>query len=107
MSDGVKTRRDGHILEVTLERGKVNAIDVPTSQALAAAFKQLHEDKDLRCAILTGGGEKIFSAGWDLKALNDGEMQLDNWWEADEYGFGGFTGLTENWVLNKPVIAGC
>ena len=82
MSDGVTTRRDGHILEVTLDRGKVNAIDVPTSQALAAAFKQLHEDKDLRCAILTGGGEKIFSAGWDLKALNDGEMQLDNWWEA-------------------------
>ena len=54
---------------------------------------------------LTGGGEKIFSAGWDLKALKDGEMQLDKWWEVDEYGFGGFTGLTENWVLNKPVIA--
>ena len=71
----------------------------------SGVFLLLHEDKDLRCAILTGGGEKIFSAGWDLKALNDGEMQLDNWWEADEYGFGGFTGLTENWALNKPVIA--
>jgi len=104
MSDGVTTRRDGHILEVTLDRGKVNAIDVPTSQALAAAFKQLHEDNDLRCAILTGGGEKIFSAGWDLKALNDGDMQLDNWWETDDYGEGGFTGLTENWFLNKPII---
>ena len=105
MSDGVTTRRDGHVLEVTLARGKVNAIDVPTSQALAAAFQELHEDKDLRCAILTGGGDKIFSAGWDLKALNSGEMQLDNWWESDDYGFGGFTGLTENWALNKPVIA--
>ena len=105
MSEGVKVTRDSHVLEVTLERGKVNAIDVPTSQALAAAFQELHEDKDLRCAILTGGGDKIFSAGWDLKALNDGEMSLDNWWEADEYGFGGFTGLTENWALNKPVIA--
>ena len=61
--------------------------------------------KTCACAILTGGGDKIFSAGWDLKALNDGEMSLDNWWEADEYGFGGFTGLTENWALNKPVIA--
>ncbi|GIR43370.1 MAG: hypothetical protein CM15mP54_02240 [Paracoccaceae bacterium] len=69
MSDGVTTRRDGHILEVTLERGKVNAIDVPTSQALAEAFKELHEDKNLRCAILTGGGEKIFSAGWDLQGF--------------------------------------
>ena len=105
MSDGVKVVRDGHVLEVTLDRPKVNAIDVATSQALAGAFRELHEDKDLRCAILTGAGEKIFSAGWDLKALNAGEMQLDNWWETDDYGFGGFTGLTENWALNKPVIA--
>lgn len=105
MSSEVKVVRDGHVLEIKLDRPKVNAIDVPTSQALAAAFQQLHEDKDLRCAILTGGGEKIFSAGWDLKALNAGEMQLDNWWESDDYGFGGFTGLTENWSLNKPVIA--
>lgn len=105
MSEGVEIRRDGHVLEVTLARGKVNAIDVPTSRALAAAFEELHADKELRCAILTGGGEKIFSAGWDLKALNAGEMQLDKWWESDDYGVGGFTGLTENWQLNKPVIA--
>lgn len=105
MTDGVTTRRDKHVLEVTLDRPKVNAIDVPTSQALAAAFKELHDDPELRVAILTGGGDKIFSAGWDLKALNAGEMQLDNWWESDDYGEGGFTGLTENWFLNKPVIA--
>jgi len=105
MSEGVKVVRDGHVLEVTLDRPKVNAIDVGTSRALAEAFRELHEDKELRCAILTGGGEKIFSAGWDLKALNAGDMALDNWWESDDYGFGGFTGLTENWALNKPVIA--
>ena len=105
MTDGVEVKRDGHIQEVKLARGKVNAIDVPTSQALAAAFAEFRDDKDLRVAILTGGGDKIFSAGWDLKALNDGEMQLDNWWETDDYGEGGFTGLTENWSLNKPVIA--
>ena len=105
MSEAVKKKRSGHVLEIILDRPKVNAIDIPTSQALAAAFQELHEDKELRVAVLTGGGEKIFSAGWDLKALNQGEMQLDNWWESDDYGFGGFTGLTENWVLNKPVIA--
>ncbi len=105
MAEGVKVVRDGHVLEVTLDRPKVNAIDVPTSQALAAAFRELHEDPELRVAILTGGGERIFSAGWDLKALNQGEMQLDSWWESDDYGVGGFTGLTENWFLNKPVIA--
>lgn len=105
MSDGVTITREGQVLEIMLDRPKVNAIDIPTSQALAAAFKEFHDDKDLRVAILTGGGEKIFSAGWDLKALNAGEMQLDNWWETDDYGEGGFTGLTENWFLNKPVIA--
>lgn len=105
MTEGVTTRRDGHVLEITLDRPKVNAIDVATSQALAAAFKELNDDPELRVAILTCGGDKIFSAGWDLKALNSGEMQLDNWWETDDYGDGGFTGLTENWFLNKPVIA--
>jgi crotonobetainyl-CoA hydratase len=104
MSNEVDVKIDGHVMEVTLARGKVNAIDVHTSQALAAAFSQFRQNKDLRVAILTGDGDKIFSAGWDLKALNDGEMQLDNWWESDDYGEGGFTGLTENWELNKPVI---
>jgi crotonobetainyl-CoA hydratase len=105
MTNGVATTRNGHVLEVVLDRPKVNAIDVPTSQALAAAFAELRDDPELRVAILTGAGDRIFSAGWDLKALNDGDMQLDNWWETDDYGEGGFTGLTENWTLNKPVIA--
>lgn len=105
MSDGVTVTRNGHVMEVVLDRPKVNAIDVPTSQALAVAFAELRDDKELRCAILTGAGDRIFSAGWDLKALNAGDMQLDNWWETDDYGEGGFTGLTENWSLNKPVIA--
>jgi crotonobetainyl-CoA hydratase len=104
MTNEVDVKIDGHVMEVTLQRGKVNAIDVSTSQALAAAFSMFHRDTNLRVAILTGGGDKIFSAGWDLKALNAGEMQLDNWWETDDYGEGGFTGLTENWHLNKPVI---
>ncbi|AXI54262.1 Carnitinyl-CoA dehydratase (plasmid) [Pseudoseohaeicola sp. NH-UV-7] len=105
MTNGVTTTRNGHVLEVVLDRPKVNAIDVPTSQALAAAFAELRDDPELRVAILTGAGDRIFSAGWDLKALNEGDMQLDNWWETDDYGEGGFTGLTENWTLNKPVIA--
>jgi crotonobetainyl-CoA hydratase len=53
--------------------------------------------------VVTGGGEKIFSAGWDLKAVDQGEMAAENWWD-DDYGPGGFAGLTELWDLNKPVI---
>lgn len=99
----VETVRRGRVLEVTLNRPKVNAIDIETSRAMGQAFGELREDPELWCAVLTGAGERIFSAGWDLKAVNQGEMDLDNWWEAN-YGEGGFAGLTENWQLNKPVI---
>ena len=99
----VETTRRGRVLEVTLNKPKVNAIDIEMSRQMGRAFAELRDDPDLWCAILTGSGEKIFSAGWDLKALNAGEMELDNWWEED-YGIGGFAGLTENWQLNKPVI---
>ena len=99
----VEVVRRGRVLEVTLNKPKVNAIDRAMSQDMGRAFSLLRDDPDLWCAILTGSGEKIFSAGWDLKALNKGEMALNNWWEED-YGDGGFAGLTENWTLNKPVI---
>lgn len=105
MTDYVEVVRRGRVLEVKLNKPKVNAIDIEMSQQIAAAFVELRDDPDLRVGILTAAGEKIFSAGWDLKSVNSGDTQLDNWWEAADYGEGGFSGLTENWVLNKPVIA--
>jgi len=104
MTDYVDVQRNGHILEVKLNKPKVNAIDHVMSRQLGEAFAQLREDPELRVGILTAEGSRIFSAGWDLKALNDGDAKLDNWWEDGDYGDGGFAGLTENWNLNKPVI---
>ena len=105
MSNFVEVTRNGHILEVKLNKPKVNAIDQAMSRELGAAFALLRDDPELRVGIITAEGTKIFSAGWDLKALNSGDMKLDNWWEDGDYGDGGFAGLTENWNLNKPVIA--
>ena len=104
MHEPVKVTREGRVLVVVLDRPKVNAIDLETSRKLGAAFVMLRDDPDLSVGIITGAGEKIFSAGWDLKAVSSGEMQTENWWE-DDYGPGGFAGLTELWDLNKPVIA--
>ncbi len=104
MTKHVHVERRGRVLEVTLDKPKVNAIDQAMSQELGAAFSMLRTDPELRVGIVTAVGERIFSAGWDLKALDRGDMALENWWEAD-YGEGGFAGLTENWQLNKPVIA--
>jgi crotonobetainyl-CoA hydratase len=105
MSDDVKVERRGAVLEITLDRPKVNAIDHATSRALGEAFAMLRDDPELRVGIITGAGDRIFSAGWDLKALNSGEQQLDNWWETEADVPGGFAGITEMWDLNKPVIA--
>jgi crotonobetainyl-CoA hydratase len=105
MPEFVEVTRNGHVLEVKLNKPKVNAIDIKMSQEIATAFAQLRDDPDLRVGILTAEGNRIFSAGWDLKSLNAGDTQLDNWWDDADYGDGGFAGLTENWTNNKPVIA--
>ena len=78
MSSFVEVVRNGHILEVKLNKPKVNAIDVAMSQDMGRAFALLRDDPDLWVGILTADGDRIFSAGWDLKALNAGEMSLDN-----------------------------
>jgi crotonobetainyl-CoA hydratase len=104
MEKPVKVTREGKVLVIVLDRPKVNAIDAETSRQLGEAFVMLRDDPELMVGVVTGGGEKIFSAGWDLKAVDKGEMQTSNWWE-DDYGPGGFAGLTELWDLNKPVIA--
>ena len=103
MEQPVKVTREGKVLVVVLDRPKVNAIDLETSRLLGEAFVLLRDDPELMVGVITGAGEKIFSAGWDLKAVAQGEMQTSNWWE-DDYGPGGFAGLTELWDLNKPVI---
>ena len=95
--------KKGRVLEILLNRPKVNAIDLATSRKLGEAFVLLRDDPELWVGILTAAGDRIFSAGWDLKSLNQGDMSLDDWWEND-YGAGGFAGLTEMWDLNKPVI---
>ena len=100
MSDiPIKTERRGHVLEVILDRPKANAIDLATSRIMGEVFRDFRDDPDLRVAILTGGGEKFFCPGWDLKAAAEGDA-VDG-----DYGVGGFGGLQELRGMNKPVIA--
>lgn len=99
MDVGVSTRVVEEILIVTIDRPKANAISAATSAALFEAFEELANREELRVGIVTGAGERFFSAGWDLKAAAEGEAH-----DADQ-GRGGFAGLTEYFDLSKPVIA--
>ena len=101
MTSPIKTERRGALLELTIDRPPANAFDGPTSKALGEALVAYQNDDALRCAIITGGGSKFFSGGWDLKAaaeVGGDESKID-------YGPGGFAGITELWSLTKPVIA--
>jgi len=95
----VKTRREGAILEVTLDVPKANAISLKTSRAMGLVFRDFRDDESLRVCILRAAGEKFFCPGWDLKAAAEGDA-VDG-----DYGVGGFGGLQELPNLNKPVIA--
>ncbi|MHA7777370.1 carnitinyl-CoA dehydratase [Roseibium sp. M-1] len=99
MDNPIKTERRGHVLAVTLDRPKANAIDLATSRIMGDVFTEFRDDPELRVAIITGAGEKFFCPGWDLKAAADGDA-VDG-----DYGVGGFGGLQELRGLNKPVIA--
>lgn len=99
-TDGpILTRSEGAVLEVTLARGKANAIDLATSRIMGEVFRDFRDDAALRVCILRAAGEKFFCPGWDLKAAADGDA-VDG-----DYGVGGFGGLQELPHLNKPVIA--
>jgi len=98
MSIHTTTSLDGKVLEITLDRPKANAIDAATSREMSNAFVAFMADPVQRVAILTGGGERFFSAGWDLGSAADGES-----FESD-YGAGGFGGFPELPNRTKQII---
>lgn len=97
----VLTERRPPLLVVAINRPEVrNAVDEPTAQALAAAFRAFGTDPDLSVAILTGVGEH-FCAGADLKAVASGDPARANRLSPDGDGPMGPSRM----VLSKPVIA--
>lgn len=61
----------GSVTTVTVNRPQaLNALDAPTLEALCEAFGAIEADPAVRCAILTGAGERAFIAGADIKAMS-------------------------------------
>ena len=56
-----------HVALVTIDRPEAaNALDPPTLRQLADAWRRVAEDDEIRCAVLTGAGERVFCSGMDL-----------------------------------------
>ena len=94
----VRYESDGPVAIVTIARPEVrNAVDGPTAEALAAAFRRFEADPERAVAVLTGEGG-TFCAGADLKAISTGRGN-----RVSESGDGPM-GPTRM-LLEKPVIA--
>ena len=72
MDNLIRIDKNGHVLEVAIDRPKANAIGLATSRVMGKVFRNFLDDPDLRVAILIAAGEKFFSASWNTKATAEG-----------------------------------
>ena len=97
----VRYETDGPVAVVTIDRPDVaNAVDRPTAEALADAFRRFDADDSLSVAVLHGSGDK-FCAGADLKAMREPGMPRATRVDREGDGPVGPTRM----LLSKPVIA--
>ena len=91
--------RQGRVEVLTINRPEArNAINGAVSRAVATALDEIEADDDCWVVVLTGSGDKAFSAGMDLKAFAAGEA-------GDIMGAkGGFGGIAQR-QFPKPIIA--
>ena len=95
----IKTEKRGNILLVTMNRPEVyNAVHVDMHNEMADCWDNFAADQDLWVAVLTGAGDKAFTAGNDLKATAAGGSKA-------KMTSTGFAGLSSRFDLEKPIIA--
>ena len=98
MPEFCSVEREGRLTIVTIQRPAVmNSLHPPANAELAAVFDDFASDPDQWVAIITGAGDKAFSAGNDLKYQASGGKMFS---PASE-----FAGLTSRFDCSKPVIA--
>jgi crotonobetainyl-CoA hydratase len=90
------------VARVTIDRPDVlNAIDAVSERELQKIWCEIENNRDVRCVVLTGTGERAFSTGADMKG-GSGASGLEYWALSRPGGFGGIA-LRE--TLDVPVIA--
>lgn len=101
-STGVRFELAGHVARVTIDRPEVlNAVDAPTEAELERIWQSIESDRGVWAVVLTGAGERSFSAGADMKSAGDA-TGTDYWLGSSPNGFGGI-GLRT--TLDVPVVA--
>jgi crotonobetainyl-CoA hydratase len=100
----IKVEKREHLTIITINRPEaMNAMNPPTSAEMSHAFNEFDEDPDAWVCILTGAGDRAFSAGNDLKyqAEHGGEKVREEMATVK----GGLGGITFRFDCFKPMIA--
>jgi len=91
-----------HVARITIDRPEVlNAVDASTERELEKIWQSIENNRDVRAVVLTGGGERAFCTGADMKG-GSGASGLEYWAMARPNGFGG---IALRRTLDVPVIA--
>ena len=98
-----------HVAVVTIDRpAQANSLDPLTLCELAAAWRRIADDPDIRCAVLTGAGERVFCAGMDMKTTIPAAQRFARGERVDEETFEGLrnvaTALLAGFDLGTPLV---
>ena len=97
----VDLRIADHVARLTINRpDRLNAVDAETEQRLLACWEEIESNRDVRCVVLTGAGDRAFCVGADMKG--DDASGLEYWAQPRPNGFGG---IALRQTLDVPVIA--
>src|SRR5256884_2347694 len=98
-----------HVAVVTIDRpAQANALDPPTLRDLAAAWRRIAADPEIRCAVLTGAGEHAFCAGMDMKTTIPAAQRFARGERIEPEAFEGLrsvtTALLAGFDLGTPLV---
>ena len=99
-----------HVALVTIDRPeRANALDPPTLCELAAAWRRIAADPEIRCAVLTGAGERVFCGGMDMKTTIPAAQRLARGERIDDDTFAALrdvsTAILAGFDPGKPIVA--
>ena len=98
-----------HVALVTIDRPeRANSLDPPTLRELAETWRRVASDDDIRCAVLTGSGDRIFCSGMDLSTTIPVSQRLARGERIDPDDFEGLravaTATLTGFDLGKPLV---
>ncbi len=99
-----------HVALVTIDRPeRANALDPITLRDLAAAWRRIAGDDEIRCAVITGAGERVFCSGMDMRTTIPASQKLARGERVSDEEMEGLrsvsTALLAGFDLGKPLVA--